>query len=288
MRLVFVHGMRQEGRGAEKLRIAWRDSLFGRWDELGLANPGIEPVMPYYGDRLDQLTRALRADGAVRTRGGASRVVGPTEEAMLRELKDVHHISDAEVRTELGTEVVARGPANWEWVQGIARLLETRVPGFRRLGVALVVQVDAYLNRPHVTAEVDAIVKPAFSPGPVVIVSHSLGTVVSYRLLSLAPDAEVPLFVTLGSPLGLNAVKDCIRPPKLALPARVKRWLNGCDPRDFVSLYAALDDQTFCAGIENIVDIGNRDEDAHAILDYLRDERVARAIYGALVGAGST
>jgi pimeloyl-ACP methyl ester carboxylesterase len=288
MRLVFVHGMRQEGRPSEQLRAAWRDALFGRWRELGLSDPGIEPVMPYYGDRLDQLTRSLRTDDVVRARGGAPSATSPTEEAMLRELKDAHGITDAEVRAQLGAEVVSRGPANWEWVQGIARVLETRVPGFRRLGVALVVQVDAYLNRPHVTAEIDAIVKPAFSPGPVVIVAHSLGTVVSYRLLASAGAAEVPLFVTLGSPLGINAVKDRLRPPKLARPASVARWLNGCDPRDFVSLYAALDDQTFCAGIDNIVDISNRHEDAHAILDYLRDERVARAIHGALVETGST
>ena len=166
---------------------------------------------------------------------------------MIREFADAYDVDDAEVRAELGNEVVARGPANWEWVQAIGRILERRIPLFRKIGMLFVVQVDAYLNRPHITQAVDEIVAPFFKPGPVVIVSHSLGTIVSYRLLRQTNFTNVPLFVTLGSPLGINAVKDRISPPKLAQPAQVGHWLNGVDDRDFVALYSSLDANTFCA-----------------------------------------
>lgn len=282
MRLVFIHGMRQEGLVISDLLRAWRDSLYGKWDQLGLERPNIEPEMPYYGDVLDQLTRELHGGGLVIGRGGPGGDPSPTEEAMIREFAAANGISDAEVRAELGSEVVAKGAANWEWVQAIGRVLEKRVPLFRKFGVSLVVQVDAYLNRPHVTTAIDDIVAPYLKAGPVVVVSHSLGTIVAYRLLRKANDGAVPLLVTLGSPLGINAVHDCIRPPKLAQPSQVGRWLNGTDARDFVALYAKLDDSTFCGGIENIDDIHNRQEDAHSIIDYLADERVARAIHRAL------
>jgi hypothetical protein len=282
MRLVFVHGMRQEGHPAADLLHAWRESLFGTWDRLGLSRPDIEPEMPYYGNVLDQLTREMHDGGGVIRRGAPGAALSPTEEAMIREFADAYDVEDAEVRAELGSEVVARGPANWEWVQAIGRVLERRIPLFRKIGVSLVVQVDAYLNRPHIMKAVDDIVAPFFKPGAVVIVSHSLGTIVSYRLLRQTNSGNVPLFVTLGSPLGITAVKDCIRPPKLAQPAQVGHWLNGVDDRDFVALYASLDADTFCVGIENVTDIHNRQEDAHSIIDYLADARVARAIHGAL------
>lgn len=283
MRLVFVHGMRQENLLIADLKRAWRDSLYGKWKQLGLKLPDIEPEMPYYGDELDRLTRELQTGTQVVGRGEGSGVLpSPTAEAMLREIAEKNGVTDAEVRDELGAEIVARGPANWEWVQAMGRVLEERVPLFRTLGVSLVVQVDAYLNRPHITDAVDEIVAPLLSPGPVVVVSHSLGSIVSYRLLRKNNLGEVPLFVTLGSPLGINAVKDRIRPPKLALPGQVKHWINGADDRDFVALYAKLDNRSFCDGIENLDDIQNRREDAHSIIDYLADERVARAIHRSL------
>jgi hypothetical protein len=52
-----------------------------------------------------------------------------------------------------------------------------------------------------------------------VVVAHSLGTIVSYRLLRrYGAKAQVKLFVTLGSPLGIDVVKARLRPPPLQLP----------------------------------------------------------------------
>ena len=75
-------------------------------------------------------------------------------------------ISDAEIRAELGQEVVARGPANWEWVQAMARVLESKIPVLGRVGLSFVRQVDAYLTRQHIQEAVDDIVRPCLLGDP--------------------------------------------------------------------------------------------------------------------------
>lgn len=281
MRIVLVHGMRQEGRNPDSLRRAWSKALDRSWRTSGLAKPVYTTVMPFFGDELHRLTEEVRGSGrAVTSKGeGDPGLFDPLEEAILREMAATEGISDGEIRAELGQEIVAKGPANWEWVQAIARRLEDRVPAFRDVGLRFVRQVDAYLTRPHITEAVDAIVEPALLGSPDVVIAHSLGSIVSYRILQkLAVTTAVKLFVTLGSPLGIHAVKDWIRPPPLGIPEGVRRWVNGADQRDYVALHARLDRTTFCDGIENLADFHNRQEDAHFIGDYLADHRIAEAI----------
>jgi hypothetical protein len=283
MRLIFIHGMRQEGHDPEALRLVWRDALRAAWMADGLPSLDVEPEMPFYGDVLDQLTRELKVETTTIVQRGEDIPADSMELALLWEFANANGVTQAQIRAEMGAEVVAKGAANWEWVQAIARALEEKIPGFRTLGVRLVEQVDAYLNRQHVAKAVDDIVSPVLSGDSAVVVAHSLGTIVSYRLMRSAELAwTVPLYMTLGSPLGINAVRDCIKPPRLAVPGGVRRWINGADQRDYVALYATLDAQTFAPGIENITDIHNGQADAHAIFDYLRDPRVARAIHQAL------
>ncbi|MEI7940264.1 MAG: S8 family peptidase [Verrucomicrobiota bacterium] len=68
--------------------------------------------------------------------------------------------------------------------------------------------------------------------GPFVVIAHSQGTMIAYDVLSnwSGPPIEVPLFVTLGSPLGLAEVEDQLerftQQKQLATPALVQRWEN--------------------------------------------------------------
>ena len=100
----------------------------------------------------------------------------------------------------------------------------------------------------------------------------------AYRLLrDVVRDVEVPLFVTVGSPLGIDVVKRHL-PRPLGMPARVRHWLNAADERDYVALYARLDRDTFPADIENISDVHNPLEDPHGIAGYLTDRVVLTRI----------
>ena len=85
--------------------------------------------------------------------------------------------------------------------------------------------------------------------GPFVVVAHSQGTMIAYEVLRQLDRAEVqvPLFVTIGSPLGLTEVKDVFREwtgkkrGKLPFPSCVDRWVNVGDRLDPVSLDTRLD-----------------------------------------------
>ena len=76
---------------------------------------------------------------------------------------------------------------------------------------------------------------------PYVLIAHSLGTVISYDVLSgvTNQDVRVPLFVTLGSPLGIQEVQDNIVHP-LKEPVPVSDWRNFFDRLDPVALDQTL------------------------------------------------
>jgi hypothetical protein len=89
--------------------------------------------------------------------------------------------------------------------------------------------------------------------GRLVIVSHSMGTMVAYDVLRNCPDCPmVDTLITIGSPLGVKEVQDELRSPDSSLdfPAsRLSKWINIYDPLDpicgadpkFANDYAAVD-----------------------------------------------
>ncbi|MFF9283238.1 hypothetical protein [Streptomyces griseosporeus] len=69
---------------------------------------------------------------------------------------------------------------------------------------------------------------------PLIVVSHSLGTVVAFEALS-GHRGHVPLLMTLGSPLATGAaVLQRLVPQPPRTPDRVERWLNFWDRDDIV------------------------------------------------------
>jgi subtilisin family serine protease len=80
--------------------------------------------------------------------------------------------------------------------------------------------------------------------GPYFIVSHSLGTVIAYDVLhkDVHKELDVKLWVTLGSPLGLEEVKDQVHKPHV-VPASVTMWRNFADRLDPVALDTTVADE---------------------------------------------
>jgi hypothetical protein len=186
--------------------------------------------------------------------------------------------------------VLERGVANWKWVQAVLTVIDRHVPGGSALGIALATQdVYRYLNDAAVRDRIEGGVRQAMqtlAPGrESVVVSHSLGTVVAYNMLRREGAAlgwKVPLFVTLGSPLAVNKIRQSLSPNRH--PECVGQWFNALDPDDVVSLYP-LNKRHFpiVPIIENKTDIDNRTDNQHGISGYLDDPVVARRIYDALV-----
>jgi hypothetical protein len=281
MRLVLVHGISQEGKTEESLKGEWL-----RYLEVGLMRPfasQADAFLPFYGDHLAALTDAAgqaveqgfarssdeEASFVADALGEQVQAAGATREAILREERSVPQ------------NVVEQGFPMDRRINAIARVLERLSPLHGNLVLRLLRQAYAYLKKPAPGSAVDAIVRPVLDAGPAVVVSHSLGTVVTFKLLrQLALEGrplDVPLYVTLGSPLPLLAVRAALG-PSFAVPTGVRRWLNGVDPNDFIALGQGLDAPNFAGAIDNLTDIQSIAGAPHAIEGYLKDRRVALAI----------
>jgi hypothetical protein len=160
------------------------------------------------------------------------------------------------------------------------------VPGGSGTAIALFTNdVYHYLYNDLIGGDIDGGVRKAIKAGvPTVVVAHSLGTVVAFRLLSrdgVERGWSAPLFVTLGSPLGVTAIHDTLMPVRH--PECVGQWYNAMDLRDVVALYP-LDKNSFdvAPAIENNTDVRNGTSNRHGIQGYLSDKDVARRIYEAV------
>jgi hypothetical protein len=79
--------------------------------------------------------------------------------------------------------------------------------------------------------------------GPFVVIGHSQGSMIAYDVLCEMsreqPAPDVALFVTIGSPLGIQEVQDQLKvltkQKRLGVPPCVRRWLNVADPLDPVA-----------------------------------------------------
>ena len=80
-------------------------------------------------------------------------------------------------------------------------------------------------------------------PDKVVILAHSLGSVIAYdyvfgfRKYKLNPKICVEALITLGSPIPLFTSAMGYVDNKITLPKNVKRWINILDPDDGVARY---------------------------------------------------
>lgn len=125
--------------------------------------------------------------------------------------------------------------------------------------------------------------------GPFVVIGHSQGSMVAYDVLqSLPADTDVPLFVTIGSPLGITEVQDQVKrltsQRTLAVPACVREWLNVADALDPVALDKDLSDEfTPSSRIRNVRH-SNPDSprNPHSGTGYLRTPPVHDAVHDAV------
>lgn len=298
MRLIYIHGINNEGKSAEHIERMWSRALAQAWGAGAPDWNKVEVRTAYYGDTLATATNSWSGNSdAVAPMGPAS----PAEDFAPDELFALHKdlqkrlgISDEEVMQEVeATEAqavtaMAKGPHK-KWLKAIARVIEKTIPGSGpRMANAFLKQAGAYLSKPGLFDEINAMVKEqVFTPfqdiSRTVVVTHSLGTIVGYVLLrKMAAGEKLPLFVTLGSPLGIGTVQKRIQGPFLK-PRVVTQWLNGSDPEDFVALRPELTAETFgSAAIENISDLENGHNDAHSITQYLSHTKIAHSILSAL------
>lgn len=173
-----------------------------------------------------------------------------------------------------------------------------RLPGVRQAaqwmnGWALLfqlAQVGRYLDRRPTKASLGSAVRARLLDGldparPLVVVSHSLGTVVAYEALH-EYGGTVPLWVTLGSPLALGAVVlDRLVPTPATCPNNVASWLNFWDRDDIIVGRPHLADwiHPSRSGVKAVTeDVDSLGLWTHTATKYLQHGAVARPVIEAL------
>ena len=296
--LVLVHGRAQEHKDAVALKAEWLDALREGLTKSGLTLPIPETRVrfAFYGDTLFDMVGGRTAEQAaavvVRGQDGDAEEKSFIE-AVMEEVREHAGISEAQVAEVAGVEVVERGPQNWEWVQGVLRAIDRFVPHGSGTSVALFTRdVYQYLRNSGIRENIERGVSAAITPGvESVVVAHSLGSVVAYNLLRREGHLrgwKVPLFVTVGAPLGIEVIRKTLRGFAPArTPECVGAWFNALDERDVVALYP-LDPRHFPLAppdpaILNKRDVSNHTPNRHGIAGYLSDPEVARRIHAALI-----
>lgn len=259
LRLVFVHGIGAARRADEEC-ARWSAALaegFRRSGHSDLADRlaggrQVDVHFCHYGD-LFTPGQAQGAGAAPLGAGEAQILVELLTETVEEHLAEV---SQEQVRAQLlaaRAQLRPPGPA-----QGAGDLLRRAINAattllgigpLRRSGqwvsakflVGDLAQVARYLARGEhdasgatLDARIRARVRAAFGDGPVIAVTHSLGTVVGLEALH-EYTGEVPLLVTLGSPIAMRTVvlpRLVPQPPRT--PRAVRRWLNFWDRDDVV------------------------------------------------------
>ncbi|MFJ1732831.1 trypsin-like peptidase domain-containing protein [Streptomyces sp. NPDC088254] len=282
--LVFLHGRSQEGKDPERLRREWAGGL-----NQGLVRAGLPPVdpadvwFPYYGDRL---VEALTAHEAVPRLAEAP--TATAAEAVAPSSYTARAVYE---------EIIGEAAAKWDMPHE-SRLATERigmddvVGGLhKRLGwlaarsdldawaIALVFRdVAAYLDDRRIRdAVLDCVQETMPDAGEVVLVSHSLGTVVGLDLTTrLSPGVNVVHLTTAGSPLGLDSVYSRLLVGGAKRPDIVTDWLNVWCPTDAVAIGCPLADD-WADGLSDLAVVNARDR-AHSIAEYLAHPEAARLI----------
>jgi len=299
--LIFIHGINNQDKKQDEIESTWLTALQNTPAEgsSGWLND-IRIQTAYYADVLFKAEQEWdETSSAVSPMSSIS----PEEDFASDEIASLYFelqrkcgLSDETVRTYLKpverdqpVSPMGRG-IHKSWLKAIARAIEDIVPcAGRGLATVFLRQAAAYLYKPGLYEQVNMLVQQQVIDkcddlSETVVIAHSLGSVIGYvTLRQLFTAKKIPLFVTLGSPLGINIIKRRISPPYIS-PSSTKKWVNGSDPNDFVALHPALTPQTFGpASVENIAELNNGYDDPHDIVKYLSQPVIIQEIKRALV-----
>ncbi|MEJ8654030.1 hypothetical protein WKI65_39820 [Streptomyces sp. MS1.AVA.3] len=308
-RVVYVHGNGNKVR-SELLKSQWDTALFGRdmaeasrmayWAPVRYPEPlpdfrtespagppelieempvrpdraGPEPPEEFVARTLDE-ARLEAGDTGLEARAGAD------EGALADWLRDMTYLADTLALSGEPDEPGAELP-----LEALPLPRPGRTAMFRLLVKHAFKDVHAYFfggagpaMREVVKAQLDGL-----DGGPLVVVGHSLGTIIAYEVL-MEQAREVELLVTVGSPLAIAEVQDHLaRPP--AVPAGVAAWRNASDLRDLVALDHTLRPEY--APEERVTDllVTNDSSNHHGISEYLAQHEVRAPVQRIFDGAG--
>ena len=240
--VVFVHGRGQEFQDPAVLVRTWQAGLAAGLVKAGMAPLADAPtVFPYYGNLLYQITAKVARDPVeLEVLPAGPDEPGPFHPYLPEDAGQLERELLADMATAAGPVAGEQEAFGLDRVLswGAARDTLTWIARHTRVDQAIVADylrdVAVYLTRAR--SQVLDLVRKAIPPGvPVVLVSHSLGTVVARDLLDdVRLRDRVMLWVTAGSPLGLDAVQKNLLTRGARHPG--VPWVSAYDVHDIVAL----------------------------------------------------
>jgi hypothetical protein len=272
--VVYVHGNGNKVR-EELLKRQWDQALFGR--DVGADSrmaywaPLLHP-QPLPDPEFDEVEQPAPDESLEAPAAAASPELAEYARGMRYEAEA---IVAGEQLEDAATEALP-----------LPRAFRTRI--FEQLVKVTFEDVHAYFFRGY-AERMRAVVRSALAgiDEPFVVVAHSLGTIIAYDVLreEASRGLKIPLFVTVGSPLGVREMQDLVAQP-LEVPAGVGAWLNASDFRDVVALDHSIRPEYQPAERCTDLIVQNDSPNHHGIREYLAAAAVREPILAALVDSG--
>ena len=289
MIVVYVHGNGNKVR-EELLKRQWDQALFGRdahsgsrmayWAPLLHPRPLPDPEFDEAEQPAPDAPAAPEAivEAATEAAGADAPGAGGLEAYARAMAYTAEAVVDGEQLAEAGDGAE---------VLPLPRAARTRV--FEQLVKVTFKDVHAYFFRDY-AERMRAVVRAAIAgiDEPFVLVSHSLGTIIAYDVLreEASRSLTIPLFVTVGSPLGVQEIQDLVAQP-LEVPAAVGAWLNASDFRDVVALDHTVKPEYAPPDRCTDLMVDNSSANHHGIREYLSAAAVRDPILAALSPAAA-
>lgn len=287
-RIVFVHGIGQQLRGAETLRSEWLP-----WVKDGLMNAVKAKLIPadFQLPDDDQFVCAFYGD-IFRGEGTKSAGIPPFSAVDITDDWEKDMLMSWWHEAAMTSEVIP-GPdeetkaSTPDWIQQALNAL-SYYPFFVGLAQRVIIwdlkQVWSYFRYSEIRSQILERLKEVISPDTQVVVGHSLGSVVAYEALcNPEKDWSVRTLVTLGSPLGIrNLIFDRLNPSPIdgkgTWPPGVEHWFNITDRGDVVALVKELGPLFDCNGCRITDYRVDNEATAHNAQPYLTSKQAGAAI----------
>jgi hypothetical protein len=231
--ITFIHGIANKP-AADKLLNIWRQAL-AKDDGLDIGAEGVTSSIVYWADVFYE--SPLPDDP-----GYENAELSESTDLAVKRSEPEPEISVADANSAKEAEFIASLSAKLNFAAGVDEVVTPPIenqgpqyeriplPGWlkRRMMKTFLRDVHHYLfktefsPRPGDTYQVQdeirsrvikALKEGASNPGPHIVVSHSMGTVIAYDCLKRVGDCpSIDGLITIGSPLGVDEVQDALHP----------------------------------------------------------------------------
>jgi hypothetical protein len=307
--VTFIHGISNKP-PAEQLHRIWLNALIqenlGNDDALDLGAYGVTSSMVYWADVMFEKPlddAALESVGDLENNAEVARQESDPDMSWRNRISGEEKRTVDALAARLSFDPLVDDDYQPEAAEVDRKLERIPIPWFikRRLMKQFLRDVHHYLfnyefsPRPEVKFPVQdeirrrlvsALIDGSKKPGPHILLSHSMGTVIAYDCLKRIPECpSIDGLMTIGSPLGIDEIQDKFKPEWTrdeGFPNTVKGlWINIYDVLDPVTGFDGNIANDYKRENEEVIEVINEQNWGswrHSITKYLNGPKLRAAL----------